>query len=65
MYTTVLLSTLVLTIIEHQVITFIIWILLLINMLIKFNREEKLMTEKFPEYEKYKQKTKALIPFLI
>jgi protein-S-isoprenylcysteine O-methyltransferase Ste14 len=39
-------------------------ILMVIDLIFKLNYEEKLLTEKFREYESYRQKTYRIIPFI-
>lgn len=41
-----------------------IFIILLVNQIVKLNYEEKFLIEKFPEYKDYKKKTKKLFPFI-
>ncbi|MGH1365260.1 MAG: methyltransferase family protein [Calditrichia bacterium] len=38
--------------------------MLLVNLIVKLRHEEKLMSQKFAEYQKYIRNTKRLIPFL-
>jgi protein-S-isoprenylcysteine O-methyltransferase Ste14 len=42
----------------------LLFIILLINQIVKLNYEEKFLSEKFPEYKDYKKKTKRLFPFI-
>lgn len=41
-----------------------IWMVLLINILIKLFYEEKILYNNFPEYSEYQKKTKRFIPFI-
>ena len=41
-----------------------IFIILLVNQIVKLNYEENFLLEKFPEYKDYKKKTKRLFPFI-
>lgn len=43
---------------------FIIWIILLINLLIKLHYEESILKQKFIFYQEYSKQTKKLIPFI-
>jgi len=43
---------------------FLVFIILIINQIIKLSYEEKFLLEKFPGYENYRKKTKKIIPFI-
>jgi len=42
----------------------LIFIILIINQIIKLSYEEKFLLEKFPDYKNYKNRTKRIIPFI-
>ena len=42
----------------------IAWLILLVNLLIKLNYEETLLTQRFPDYVTYRQRTWKLLPFV-
>lgn len=65
MYLSVLLTTLVITLLNINLFEVTAWLLLLITIIIKLNREESFLKEKFAEYTIYRNRTKALIPFII
>jgi protein-S-isoprenylcysteine O-methyltransferase Ste14 len=50
--------------IEQTIYTLVLAIILLIFFDLKSRQEEIWLTEKFSEYDVYKQNTKKLIPFL-
>jgi len=64
MYTSVLLVTLAWTLGNSLTYRIILWVGLLITLLIKLQYEERLLIERFPEYEAYRRQTKRLIPFV-
>jgi protein-S-isoprenylcysteine O-methyltransferase Ste14 len=41
-----------------------VFLILLVNQLVKINSEEKILSEKFPDYPEYKKRTKKIIPFI-
>lgn len=41
-----------------------IWLILLTDLIIKLNYEEKLLLKHFPDYSNYRQNTRRLLPFL-
>ena len=43
---------------------FLLFLVLLINQLVKLKHEEGLLIEQFPDYAHYMKRTKALIPYL-
>jgi len=49
---------------DFSLMRFIIWIILLIDMIFKLKLEERLLTVAYPEYEEYIKKTKMFIPYL-
>ena len=64
MYTSVLGITLIWEFYHFTYFRFIIWIILLIDLLFKLFYEEKLIESNFKLYRNYKLKTKRLIPFI-
>lgn len=64
MYTAVLLATGVWVFNRLDVIAITLWVLLLVDLLIKLRYEEGLLIAKFPEYKEYAQQTKHLIPYM-
>jgi protein-S-isoprenylcysteine O-methyltransferase Ste14 len=64
MYTSVLLATLAWTLGNLLPYRVILWVGLLMTLLIKLQYEERLLIERFPEYEAYRRKTKRLLPFV-
>jgi protein-S-isoprenylcysteine O-methyltransferase Ste14 len=43
---------------------FVIFIILMVDLIFKMYYEEKFLSEKFPEYPEYKKRTKKIIPFI-
>jgi len=41
-----------------------VYVILIINQVIKLTHEEKFLLEKFPEYKEYRKSTKRIIPFI-
>lgn len=64
MYTSVILMTYIWVWNDYSLMRFIIWVILLIDMIFKLKFEERLLTIAFPEYEDYIKKSKMLIPYL-
>ncbi len=64
MYTAVLLTTFGLAADQPSAYRLILWGLLLITLLVKLTHEEKLLTQHFPEYRGYRDRTRRLIPYL-
>jgi protein-S-isoprenylcysteine O-methyltransferase Ste14 len=65
MYTSLLLITLALILDTFSWERFILWLILLSDLWIKLNYEEKLLSRHFEEYRDYQKWTKRLIPFLL
>jgi protein-S-isoprenylcysteine O-methyltransferase Ste14 len=63
MYLSVILMTFSFFLFYPSFVEFVLWILVIVDLLVKLNYEEKLW-KKNPEYKKYMQKTYRLIPFL-
>lgn len=64
MYAAVLLITLALVLNHLTLLRVGYWLVLVIDLHLKFMYEEKLLLEKYPQYSDYKQRTKRLIPFI-
>lgn len=64
MYAVVILATLGLTIQIHSTAGYIIWGVLVLDLLVKLRLEEKLLLEKFTEYREYMKRTKRLMPWI-
>ena len=64
MYTSVLLAVSGLLIIHFSYFRLLLAVFLLVVLLLKLNWEEKMLSEKFTDYRKYKQLTRKLIPFI-
>lgn len=64
MYTSVLVITLAWTV-EHPLpFRMALWVGLVVTLWVKLRYEERLLMERFPEYEAYRRQTKRLIPFV-
>lgn len=64
MYASVLLTGLMLIAGDFSAIRLVVWLLLLVDLIVKLEYEEKLLVLQFPEYEAYRKGTSRLIPFL-
>ncbi|KAA0449553.1 MAG: isoprenylcysteine carboxylmethyltransferase family protein [Candidatus Thioglobus sp.] len=64
MYSSVLLMCLALTLTNSHQIAQLVMIVLLLDLALKSNLEEKLLAQNFKEYSSYKSKTGRFIPFL-
>jgi protein-S-isoprenylcysteine O-methyltransferase Ste14 len=64
MYTSVLLVTLAWTLGSPLPYRILLWVGLVMTLLIKLQYEERLLMERFPEYDAYRRQTKRLIPFV-
>lgn len=64
-YTAVLLITLAYVVNHPTYINIPLWIILLVVLNIKLRYEEKILIERFKEYEAYRIKTKTLVPYVI
>jgi len=64
MYTSVLLATLAWVLGSPVPYRIMLWAGLVITLLVKLQYEERLLMERFPEYEAYRRQTKRLIPFV-
>ena len=64
MYLALLLVTLPLVAVEFSMFRMAIWLVLLVDLLLKLNYEEGLLTARLQGYSEYKQKSYRLIPFI-
>ena len=64
MYLALLLVTIPLVSAEFSMFRMTIWLVLLVDLLLKLNYEEGLLTAKLQGYSEYKQKSYRLIPFI-
>lgn len=64
MYTSVLTICLAFTLTNNHQLSQFIMLILLVNLVLKSNLEEKLLTQRFDSYQDYKSKTGRFIPFL-
>lgn len=65
MYTSLLLITLVLILDHFSPLRLFLWLVLLVDLLMKLNYEEELLSEYFKDYSLYKKRTKRLVPFIL
>ena len=65
MYFSVALMMLGVIIFNLNIINITIYLLLLLSLFLKANKEEKLWSKKTSNYKKYKQKTKMIIPYIL
>ena len=64
MYLAILLTTLPLIIHEFDIIRLTIWMILLLNLILKLNYEENLLVGKLAGYDQYVKRSYRLIPHL-
>lgn len=64
MYMAVLMVTISWVFNRFDLITVSMWILLLIDLILKLRYEEELLKKEFDSYESYMKKTKRLLPYL-
>lgn len=64
MYLALLLTTLALVIADFSYLRLGIWLVLLLDLLIKLHYEERILIRELSGYEAYRQKSSRLIPFL-
>ena len=62
MYLALLLTTLPLIVSDFNVGRLVIWLILLVNLILKMAYEENLLQERFPDYSNYRNRTSRLIP---
>ena len=64
MYATLLLGALALVLNAPTPLRAAVWVVLLIDLVLKLNYEERLLVESFPSYTEYRQHSKRLVPFV-
>ena len=64
MYTSVLLVALAWVLGSPLPYRILLWVGLIITLMVKLRYEERLLMERFPEYDAYRRQTKRLIPFV-
>jgi len=64
MYAAVLIAMLGIAINIDSPLGYSVWVILLLDLLIKMKFEEKLLLGKFPEYEQYLKRTKRVLPWI-
>jgi len=64
MYATLLLGSLALVLNEPTLLRAVVWVVLLIDLVLKLTYEERLLVESFPSYAEYRQHSKRLVPFV-
>lgn len=64
MYVSVLLLALAWVLNRVDAVTISVWVVLLIDLLIKLSFEEKELSRKFPEYQEYMRTSKRMIPWV-
>lgn len=64
MYTAVILFAIGVSTMDYTLYRAIATLLLIVVLIIKLNREEKMLLKKFSEYENYKSSTYKLIPYI-
>lgn len=64
MYAALLLGTLALVGSAPSPLRLATWAVLLVDLLLKLNYEERLLTERFPDYPAYQRTSKRLLPLL-
>lgn len=64
MYTGVLLATLGFALNDGSPPVMILWVVLLVDLVMKLRYEEHLLAARFPAYEEYRKHTDRLIPFI-
>ena len=64
MYLALLLVTFPLVIYDFDIFRIVIWLVLLLDLLLKLNYEEKLLATKLVGYDQYMSRSARLIPFL-
>ncbi|MCW5873801.1 MAG: hypothetical protein KIS88_04070 [Anaerolineales bacterium] len=64
MYTGLLLATLALVLAAPSPPRITMWLVLLVDLVLKLHYEESLLGAKFPQYAEYQQRTKKLVPFI-
>jgi len=64
MYTSVLGITLIIVVFSFSYFLLMMWLILLVDLIMKLSYEENILLKEFSGYSGYKSKTKRLIPFV-
>lgn len=64
MYTSVLGFTGIYVYDSYTLFNLMMFLILLIDLLMKLNYEEKLLVKRFPEYNEYRKRTKMILPYI-
>ena len=64
MYTGILLALLALVLDHPTPARVIVWLIMLADLVVKLDYEERLLRKRFPEYASYQCRTKRLLPFV-
>ncbi|HCE35248.1 MAG TPA: hypothetical protein DEQ71_02175 [Gammaproteobacteria bacterium] len=64
MYTSVLLFCSALTLTNANGVAQLVMLILFVDLILKSNVEEKLLTERFSAYQNYRSKTGRFLPFM-
>jgi protein-S-isoprenylcysteine O-methyltransferase Ste14 len=64
MYSALLLIALALVLDDFSPIRLALWVVLLVDLILKLTYEESLLVGRFPEYAAYRQDSRRLIPFV-
>lgn len=64
MYTSILIVAAVLTLDRMDIMSVALFLILVINQVVKLKFEEKLLIQKYAGYSEYMKRTKALVPFI-
>ena len=64
MYSALLVTTLPLIINSYSTFRFLLWLALLVDLVLKLNYEEGLLKDRHPNYARYMETSKRLIPFI-
>lgn len=64
MYATLLLGALALVLNAPTPLRAVVWVVLLVDLVLKLNYEERLLVQSFSSYAEYRQASKRLVPFV-
>lgn len=64
MYTAVIFFLLSLLLNRFSMLSFCVWLVVLVDLLVKIEVEEKWLLQKYPQYEAYKEETYKIVPFV-
>lgn len=64
MYASVILFCAVLLATKVNVVSSVIFVILLLDLVLKLRHEERLLSERFPDYREYQKRTRMIIPFI-